>query len=154
MRTGIWGSVWLVVCTMALAATVSAQQAATTPPSDMTVITYKPNYVPPAEILSVTGARPYGGQYVLEWRLPDGNHYVDLRVNDAANLIILSGVAADVDYATALIRAADIAPRQIEIEVKIIQISTNKARNIGLDWERMLDRTHVGAGWDYDDRRI
>lgn len=153
MRTGIRGSVWLIVCLMTLVAAVSAQQAATTTPSDMTVITYKPNYVPPAEILSMTGARPYGGQYVLEWRLPEGNHYVDLRVNDAANLIIISGIAADVDYAMGLIRAADIAPRQIEIEVKIIQVSTSKARNIGFDWERIFDRTRVGAGWTYADRR-
>jgi type II secretory pathway component GspD/PulD (secretin) len=151
MRTVIRGSVWLVVCLMALVAVASAQDVTTTTSSNMTVFTYKPNYVPPAEILSVTGARPYGGQYVLEWRLPEGTHYVDFRVNDAANLIIISGVAADVDYATALIRAADIAPRQIEIEVKIIRISTSKARNIGLDWEYLFNRTRSTNTWRYND---
>jgi type II secretory pathway component GspD/PulD (secretin) len=151
MRTGIRESVWLVVCLMTLVAAVSAQEAATTTSSAMTVFTYKPNYVPPAEILSITGARPYGGQYVVEWRSPEGNHYVDLRVNDAANLIIISGVTADVDYAMALVRAADIAPRQIEIEVKIVKISTSKARNIGFDWEYLLNRTRSTNTWRYND---
>ncbi len=151
MRTGIRGSVCLVFCLITLVAAASAQEAATTNSSDMKVFTYKPNYVPPTEILSMTGARPYGGQYVLEWRSPEGNHYVDLRVNDAANLIIISGVAADVDHATALIRAADIAPRQIEIEVKIIKISTSKARDIGFDWEMLLDRTRSTTSARYNE---
>lgn len=106
--------------------------------------------------MTVVGARPYGGGYVLDWRLPDGNHYVDLRVNDAANLIVISGVAADVDQAVSLIQAIDVAPRQIEIEVKIIQINTSKARNIGLDWETLLDRTKESSSLrfynrEYDD---
>ena len=151
MMTRIRGSVWLVVCLMMLVTIASAQEAATTTPSTMTVFTYKPSYVPPAEILSVTGARPYGGQYVMEWRSSDGNHYVDLRVNDAANLIIISGVAADVDYATALIRAADIAPRQIEIEVKIIKISTSKARDVGLDWKYLIDNTRLSTRGQYSE---
>ncbi|NMC43534.1 MAG: hypothetical protein GYA46_06415 [candidate division Zixibacteria bacterium] len=152
MITGIRGLFCLLVCLTALAAIAIAQEPAATAPvttAAADVTTYKPNYVPPMEILTVVGARPYGGGYVLDWRFPDGNHYVDLRVNDAANLIIVSGVAADVDQAVSLIQAIDIAPRQIEIEVKIIQINTSKARNIGLDWETLLEHSNTSTAFRY-----
>lgn len=155
MITGIRGLVCIFVCLMAMTAVAAAQEPAATAPAAVVaanVTTYKPNYVPPTELLTVVGARPYGGGYVLDWRLPDGNHYVDLRVNDAANLIIISGVASDVDQAVSLIQAIDVAPRQIEIEVKIIQINTSKARNIGLDWESLFDRTRASANLRFYDR--
>jgi type II secretory pathway component GspD/PulD (secretin) len=151
MITGIRRLVCLFACLIAPAAVATAQETTIAAPVSATVITYKPNYVPPAEILSTVGARPYGGQYVLEWRLPDGPRYVDLRVNDAANLLIISGVAADVEYAGSLIRAADVAPRQIEIEVKIVQVNTSKARDVGLDWEYLLDHARSTNTWRYND---
>lgn len=149
MITGIRGSICVFICLTALIAVAAAQEpAATATPATVStakVFTFKPNYVPPMEILTMMGARPYGGGYVLDWRLPDGNHYVDLRVNDAANLIIVSGVASDVDHAVDLIRAVDVAPRQIEIEVKIVRINASKARNIGFDWESLFDRTRASG---------
>jgi type II secretory pathway component GspD/PulD (secretin) len=85
-------------------------------------------------------------------------HTVEIRHNDAANIITVSGNADDVDHVMALIREADVAPRQIEIEVKIVEVNTAKAQDIGLDWDYLVKesspRVILRYGEDnYDYRR-
>jgi type II secretory pathway component GspD/PulD (secretin) len=103
------------------------------------VVTIKPNYLPPSELLDFLGLEGSGGHTSMIWRTADARTEVRVRHNQAANLIVLSGPADAVAHAEELIRQADTPPRQIEIEVQIVEISTNKARDIGLDWERALN---------------
>ncbi len=96
-----------------------------------------PRYLPPADLADVLGARPDGGRWSIEWRDAAGVHAVQVRRNDAANLLMLSGEAADVAAVQALITAADVAPSQIAIEAKIIEVDENKALAAGIDWGRL-----------------
>lgn len=96
-----------------------------------------PRYLPPADLAAVLGARPEGGRWSIEWRDAAGVHAVQVRRNDAANLLMLSGESADVAAVQALITAADVAPSQIAIEAKIIEVDENKALAAGIDWGRL-----------------
>jgi len=115
----------------------------------MKVVTIKPNYMPPSEILTFLGVDPSFGREVLEWSGQDGIHAVEIRHNEVANLLILSGGVDDIDYITELIQKADIPPRQIEIEVKIIEVSKSKMQDIGIDWDLLIDRANPRINTDY-----
>jgi len=118
-----------------------------------TVVSIRPNYLPPWEILDFLGVRSTGDIGYMRWQDEAGGHSVDVRVNDAANLIVVSGNAADVDFVEALIREADIPPRQIEIEVRIIEVNTTKAQDIGIDWDELIYRSSPRVIWRYDEDR-
>jgi type II secretory pathway component GspD/PulD (secretin) len=103
------------------------------------VLTVKPRFLPPTQILGFLGVNHTTGLGILEWPAPDGLHVVEIRSNDAANLIILTGAPADLEFVETLIGEADVPPRQIEIEVQIVEVSVSKARDLGLDWQLALD---------------
>lgn len=126
-----------------------AQEMPPYPESNREVATYKPDYIPPSEILGFLGVRSIGNLGILQWETPDGKHAVDIRHNDAANIIIVSGEGLDVDHVMALIGEADIPPRQIEIEVKIIEVNNSRSKNIGIDWERLITRSLPTGNWRY-----
>ena len=116
---------------------------------DYQVVTFKPQYLPPHEILQFLGTNPSGGMEVFRCRAADGPHTVEIRSNDAANLLVLSGTATDIDYAISLIKEADVPPRQIEIEVKIVEISRSKAQDLGLDWQTTMESIYARGLWNY-----
>ncbi|MBU8934691.1 MAG: hypothetical protein KOO62_11900 [candidate division Zixibacteria bacterium] len=126
---------------------IAEETAAIIPQS--TVTSVKPDFLPPSEVAEFLGVRSVGGRNFMRWEMPDGFHQVEIRLNDAANILVLSGEVADVDHVVALIHKADVPPRQIEIEVKIIEVSTSKARDIGLDWEQALDRANPRLSYRY-----
>lgn len=130
-----------------------AQEASTTEAVDNTVVSIRPDYVPPSEILDILGVHVSGHLAIMRWQDTDGPHSVEIRHNDAANLIILSGSADDVEYAETMVREADIAPRQIEIEVTIIEVNKSKAQDLGIDWDQMVQRSGTQFTWQYYDSR-
>ena len=87
----------------------------------------------------------------MEWETESGWHHLDIHVNDVANLLILSGQPDDLEYVSDLIREADVPPRQIEIEVKIVEISTSSAKDLGIDWEALLIRSRPRISYRYSD---
>ncbi len=128
-----------------------AQEETATSSATSKVTTIKPNYLPPSEIMDFLGVTDRGGRATLEWKDSDGWHSVDIRHNDAANLLVISGDAADVDFVQMLIREADISPRQIQIEVKIVEVSTSMARDLGIDWENVVNRSGPKVTWGYSE---
>jgi type II secretory pathway component GspD/PulD (secretin) len=118
-----------------------------------TVLSVQPDYVPPSEILDILGVRTSGNIAMMRWMDADGPHTVEIRHNDAANLIILTGGEKDVEFVEAMISEADIAPRQIEIEVQIIEISKSKAQDIGIDWSDLVRRSSTQFTYQYEDYR-
>jgi type IV pilus assembly protein PilQ len=140
-----------IIMAMILAAAVAAQENLAPPPAAREVITYKPDYIPPSDILTFLGANTVGNLSIMRWLAADGTHAVDIRHNAAANIMIISGEGPDVDHVLDLIREADIAPRQIEIEVKILQVNTSKARDIGLDWEQLIYTSLPRGSWSYSE---
>lgn len=109
---------------------------------------FSPSYLPPADLLSVMGAHESGSTGVLEWTAAGTTHRVEIRRNDSANLVVFSGTADDVAAATALAKEFDIAPRQIELEARVVEVDTDRAQRLGIDWNRL----NVGgfATWNAD----
>ena len=128
-----------------------AQEGTVSSSATSKVITIKPNFLPPSEIMDFLGVRDRGGLATLEWKDSDSRHSVDIRHNDAANLLVLSGNAEDVDHVQMLIREADVSPRQIQIEVKIVEVSTSMARDLGIDWENVVRRSGPKISWGYSE---
>ena len=150
MKRVILTGAFVAVVALAVSPCASGQDSTheTSPePVEHVVSHIHPNYVPPSAVVSYLGAEMTGARGVLSWTHGDRRHTVEIRANEAANLLTVSGPAPDVAYVEALARGADVAPRQIEIEVVLVEISTGKARDLGIDWQDMLDRSQIS--WDY-----
>ena len=117
------------------------------------ITTIKPAYLPPSDILGFLGVRMIGGRGIMEWETADHFHSVEIRCNDAANLLVLSGEPADVETVERMIQEADVAPHQIEIQVKIVEVRSSRAKDSGIDWQRALDAlqsANTRIYYDYD----
>lgn len=134
-----WGWIVLMVATSAAGAWAETQ-----------VATYKPQHLPPAELARVLGLREQQGREVMEWRAGESMRSVEIRRNDAANLIMLTGEASDVAMAELLVKAADVAPRQVMIEATIVELDRDRATEMGFDWSRIMAR--LGGRFDYSSR--
>lgn len=128
--------------TMAQDATMSAEPH--------TIVSIKPNYVPPSELLSFLGVEATGGHGIVTWRTSQGRQEVRVRHNETANLIVLSGAASAVAHVSELIKQADTPPRQIDIEVQIVEISKGKASDLGLDFDDALEASRIRANGYYN----
>jgi type II secretory pathway component GspD/PulD (secretin) len=113
------------------------------------VVAVKPNYLPPSGLVEFLGARQLDGTEIVEWTAPDGIHSVNVRRNDAANLLLLSGAPEDVDAVEKLVKEADVPPRQIAIEAKIVEIDQSKMQDLGLDWDQMVKRGAPRITWNH-----
>lgn len=145
----------VLACFVCLAQISLGQDESEAPaPSNPTtdVVTFKPTYAPPSEILDFLGVTGTGAWNIVEWQEADGWHSVEVRVNAPANLLVVSGHGDDIDHVMELIKQADTPPRQIEIEVKIVEIFKSKAQDLGLDWETLLDRTLVDVHYTHNYR--
>jgi len=139
MYRSVLGLSCLLLFVIINTSTVAAQDVATAPEVNNRVVTIKPQYMSPSEIFNFLGAKNVGNYGIYEMRDGAGRHYVEIRHNDAANLLTISGVADDVDFVKKIVKEADVPPRQIEIEVKIIEVRTLKARDVGIDWDKLCN---------------
>ena len=148
-----------VVLTMLLQVWIVPAMSQSEPPTDVPqrpvqqneVVSIRPEYLPPTELLDFLGVNLDGNRGVMDWENESGWHQVDVHFNDVANLLILSGQPDDLEYVSDLIREADVPPRQIEIEVKIVKISKSKAKDLGIDWEALLIRSRPRISYRYTD---
>ena len=56
------------------------------------------------------------------------------RKQTRTRIIVLSGAAEQVEAAVELLKATDVAPDQVMIEAKVLDLSDDVARDIGIDW--------------------
>jgi general secretion pathway protein D len=96
--------------------------------------TLKPSFASPRELSDMLGATEYAGAAILRWTADGAEHLVTLRRNDAANLLVLEGEAADLDRVSAQAALFDVAPRQIALEARVIEVDTDATRELGFDW--------------------
>ncbi len=54
---------------------------------------------------------------------------------DRARLLVVSGLEKDVDAALHLLEEVDLPPRQVVIEVKVVDISPERAQDLGIRWD-------------------
>jgi type II secretory pathway component GspD/PulD (secretin) len=102
--------------------------------TDGRTVQIKPQYLPPPDLARILGVHDVDGRGVISWQEGGVTHSVDVRRNDAANLMIVTGAPGDVALVESMAKAADVAPRQIAIEARIVEIDTNKALDAGIDW--------------------
>lgn len=71
----------------------------------------------------------------------------------SSSMILLTGPVAIVDNATAMLDQLDTAPRQIEIEARVLDINTTKLgqRGIRWSWTNLFSFTELGTGFRTDD---
>ncbi len=131
-----------------VATTAVAQSSASASASDGELMTIRSRYLPPSDLLELLGAEQLGGLAVVAVR-DAPVRYVEVRHNDAANLLILSGAPSDVERIEGVIREVDAPPRQIQIVVTIVEINQSKARDLGIDWEGLLDSARPSMAWRY-----
>lgn len=110
----------------------------------------KPAYVSPRELTDMLGATEYAGLAVVRWTADGAEHLVTVRRNDAANLLVLEGEPADLDRVAAQAAVFDVAPRQISLEARIIEVDTDASRELGFDWNVYGD---AFARWFASNRR-
>ena len=120
----------LAVLAAGLALAVATPIATATPQSR----TLKPSFVSPIELSDMLGATEYAGAAALRWSEGGTEHVVTLRRNDAANLLVIEGEPADLDRVAAHAAVFDVAPRQIALEARVIEVDTDATRELGFDW--------------------
>lgn len=133
-------SQWVALLAVLFAGAASAQP-------EVNVLAYKPQYLSPAELAAVVGIREVQGHEMLEWRAGNDVRSVEIRRNDAANLFMIVGEAGDVAAAEALVKAADVAPRQIMVEAKIVELDRDRLSDLGVDWSEIS--AHFAGRFDY-----
>jgi len=113
------------------------------------IVTIKPNFLPPSELMIYLGLHEADGRGPMQWSPGAGLPAVEIRRNEAANMLVLAGDARAVEAVENLIREADVPPRQIAIEAKIVEVDRSKARDAGIDWDRLLKTgsMRVSAGY-------
>lgn len=139
----------VVVCMLGMPA-AHAQKGGKSTGADSRILTVKPDYLPPAEILDFLDVSPMDGSTGVLWSSGDGCD-VEIRRNDAANMLVLSGPSSCVEVVEGLIHEADVPPRQIVIEAKIVEVNQSMVRDLGIDWDRVLNTGNPRLGWNYDD---
>lgn len=111
----------------------------------------KPSYVSPMDLSRMLGVTETAGLGVLRWSADGSDHLVTVRRNDAANLVVLEGEPDDLARVAAQAEAFDVAPRQIALEARIIEVDTDAARDLGIDWNAVGD---MYARWSASNRNL
>lgn len=110
--------------------------------------TIKPAYVSPADLSRMLGVTETAGLGVLRWTADGSDHVVTVRRNDSANLLVLEGESDDLGRVLAQAEVFDLPPRQIALEARIIEIDTDAARDLGVDWSAI--RSNGSVNWRGD----
>ncbi|HTK32076.1 MAG TPA: hypothetical protein VL332_08950 [Candidatus Saccharimonadaceae bacterium] len=134
---------------MAMAAAVLAACLVTGAASAQTqrTLVFKPQYLPPAELEAMLGAHDVGARRVVEWSAGGTTHAVEVRRNDASNMVVLSGASEEVGAVEDMAKAFDVPPRQVSIEARIVEMDADKARDAGFDWSRFSASVQGDQQW-------
>jgi len=76
----------------------------------------------------------------------------DIKVDEIANMLIVTDFQANIDKLRGLLSTVDIAPQQVLIEAKIVDITSKDLKNLGVTWQLdyspgkgIFNRDSVGA---------
>ncbi|MCP4571126.1 MAG: hypothetical protein GY838_02115 [bacterium] len=115
--------------------------AAQDPPSRIVSEKYDPAYLSVLDLADLLGAQWTDGRLRVQWQDGSAHNTVDLRAHETANFVIATGSQANVDHILGLARELDLPPQQIEIEAMIIEMDNQRAHDLGLDWDHLLERS-------------
>ncbi|NQT26272.1 hypothetical protein HQ585_13020 [candidate division KSB1 bacterium] len=132
----------LLICSIML---LSVQLVASEGPDSTFCTSMKElNYVTPSELISTLMLEqvPSSG-----YRSLVGSEAVYLKFISANNQVLMSGSNWAITELSNTISAIDVPPRQIVIEVKIVEVDVEKMNETGLDWQNLLDNTDVNMSF-------
>jgi type II secretory pathway component GspD/PulD (secretin) len=78
------------------------------------------------------------------------NGNVAIKINSSTNEILLLGSESAIQIASSMIEFLDVPPRQIIVEVKIIEIDNQKIKQAGIDWQQILSKTSIPFQYRYN----
>ncbi len=95
---------------------------------------------------SLTGAGPRGLYSPVRGNVEDASHPPAFQADEATNsVIVLDRRERMADYA-ALIKRLDVAPQLVELEASIIDVSTDSAEQLGVDWSLATRKGRFSVG--------
>jgi len=134
-----------LVCCFLLSGLTIAQEMA-----DFTTETVALKYLSPLELIESLMLKTSATE---SYELLLNNAVVQFRFNSANNEVLLTGNLPAINEAKKMIDLLDVPPRQIVIEVKIVEVDNQKISDIGLDWQNLLDKVRVNASYSRTIRR-
>lgn len=108
-----------------------------------------PDYISPSELVKFLGTTVSGGTHYFFCDVQNQSRPVQIRYNDAANVVMLTGAPEDVSMVKDLVKSADIAPRQIIVETQIIEVDREQLDDLGIDWEDLLMSSNLNISHAY-----
>lgn len=109
-----------------------------------------PDYISPSELIEFLGITITGGIHYFFCDVQNQSRPVQIRYNDAANVVMLTGAPEDISAVKNLIKSADIPPRQIIIETQIIEFDQKQLDDLGVDWEDLLRSSGLAFSYSYN----
>ncbi|MEO0137129.1 MAG: hypothetical protein ABIL40_04240 [candidate division WOR-3 bacterium] len=97
-------------------------------------------FISPAELVdNLLKQRQLDDNYILKTKQGD----VKLLVNNSTNQLLLTGDSISIYEAKNMIEFLDVAPRQIVVEAKIVELNNSRMKELGFDWQKFLDNTRI-----------
>lgn len=75
---------------------------------------------------------------------------VMVRINSSTNEILLWGSENALQAAANMIDFLDVQPKQIVVEVKILELNNQKLQHTGIDWQQILSSTSIPFQYAYN----
>jgi type II secretory pathway component GspD/PulD (secretin) len=112
----------------------------------------RPQYLPPNDLCRLLGLESVAGCERLRIGILDAPpRWVEVRRNESANLLLFTGAPGDVEAAAELVTLADVPPRQIEIDVRLLDVNRGMARDVGIDWQAVVRTAGPRTSWGYSE---
>ncbi|MEO0162350.1 MAG: hypothetical protein ABIL39_02850 [candidate division WOR-3 bacterium] len=97
-------------------------------------------FISPDELVdNLLKQRQLDDNYILKTKQGD----VKLLVNNSTNQLLLTGDSISISEAKNMIEFLDVAPRQIVVEAKIVELNNSRMKELGFDWQKFLDNTRI-----------
>lgn len=111
---------------------------------------YKLKYISPANLIEAMALKPATSRGHL-FLINDDEAPAHLRLNYSNNEILIDGPQKQTSAVIDLIKFYDVPPRQIIIEVSILEVDNQKMDDLGLDWDAILRHISIRADVTYSE---
>ena len=106
---------------------------------------YKLQYISPDYLIELLGLEMKSNRgYFYD----NGKESIFLHVNPSNNQLKISGSNEGRDEILELVKFYDVPPKQIIIEVKMIEINNRQLDDIGMDWQNLLEKLSFNVSLD------
>ncbi|MBC8181942.1 hypothetical protein H8E88_12555 [candidate division KSB1 bacterium] len=106
---------------------------------------YKLQYISPTDLIESLGLTGKSNQ---GYSFNSGIEPVFLHINPSNNQLKISGSTESRSKVIDLIEFYDVPPKQIIIEVKIIEINNQQLNDVGMDWQNLLEKLRFNVSFD------